>query len=78
MVKIGCFNDVLSFWQVCKAIKLFDIDQYFFNYATKNYPTYMINGQERRINTFALFKTGINPVYEDPKNEQGGEYLITI
>lgn len=46
-------------------------------YVLSNY-RYKVAGQETRISTLSLFRTGIQPAWEDKVNTLGGDFCIRI
>jgi hypothetical protein len=86
--KVACFNDLISFWKVWNTIPHSDplnFVQYFaeededHEYRGKTVAKhYIVNGAPKKISALSLFKTGIEPAWEDPVNAKGGEFSINI
>lgn len=80
MEKVAWFGDAVTFWKVWNKIPHSDPTNFFaFEREGKNYINYYeIKGSHERINTLAMFKTGIHPEWEDATNKNGGEYATKI
>ena len=39
---------------------------------------YEVGGAFKRINTFSLFRKGIRPEWEDPKNQDGADFQLSL
>lgn len=74
MRKVAWFDDVISFSEAWVNSQHRDIHNFFFNEETKNINVHLVDGEEKRVNGLSLFEYGINPEWEDPINEQGGEF----
>ena len=85
--KVACFNDLVSFWKVWNTIPHSDplnFVQYFagegedHEFKGKTVAKhYIVKGAPKKISALSLFKTGIEPAWEDPVNAKGGEFSIT-
>ena len=80
MNKVAWFADSISFWRVWKAIPHSDPKNFFTHVIDgKTYVNfYEINGKEQKVSSLSLFKTGIQPAWEDKMNKDGGEYAIKV
>ena len=76
MRKAAWFDDVVSFAEAWVNLQHRDIHNFFYNEESKNINVHLIDGEEKRINGLSLFEYGIEPKWEDPINEQGGEFRI--
>lgn len=86
-VKVACFNDLISFWKIWNTIPHSD-PLNFVQYVAENEEDqelngktvakhYFVKGSPLKISALSLFKTGIEPAWEDPINAKGGEFSIT-
>ena len=41
-------------------------------------PSFLVRDKYRRINSIEYFKKGIQPKWEDPKNENGGRFVFPV
>ena len=80
MNKVAWFADAISFWRVWKTIPHSDPKNFFTHVIDgKSYVNfYEINGKEQKVSSLSLFKTGIQPAWEDKMNKDGGEYAIKV
>jgi hypothetical protein len=76
MRKVAWFDDVVSFAEAWVNLQHRDIHNFFYNETTKTINVHMIDNDEKRINGLSLFEFSIEPKWEDPINEQGGEFRI--
>ena len=76
MRKVAWFDDVVSFAEAWVNLQHRDINNFFYNEDAKTINVHMIDGEEKRVNGLSLFEYGIEPKWEDPINEQGGEFRI--
>lgn len=76
MRKVAWFDDVISFSEAWVNLQHKDIHNFFYNEVKKNINVHTIDGDEKRVNGLSLFEYSILPKWEDPINEQGGEFRI--
>jgi len=74
MRKVAWFDDVISFSESWQNLPHQDVKNFFYNEESKQLNVHQIDGEEKRINGFSLFEYNIQPEWEDPVNEQGGEW----
>jgi hypothetical protein len=43
-----------------------------------SYFSYVVQGKTRKVNSIEFFKMGIEPRWEDPKNEEGGRLVFQV
>lgn len=72
---IGSFSTVYEFWHCYDSLP--KPSKFFYNKETGK-PYYMISDKKREISSISVFKDGILPKWEDPKNKNGGslEYRL--
>ncbi len=76
MKKVAWFDDVISFTEAWVNIQHNDIHNFFYNEKTEKVKAHQIDDEEKRVNGLSLFEYSINPQWEDPINEQGGEFRV--
>ena len=83
MEKVACFNDPISFWKVWNTVPHSDPLNFIHYYDEEGAKRmvakhYVVKGSEQKISAVSLFKTGIEPAWEDPVNHTGGEFSMKI
>lgn len=83
MEKVACFNDPISFWKVWNTVphsNPLNFIHYFDEEGANRIVAkhYVVKGSEQKISSVSLFKTGIEPAWEDPVNLKGGEFSMKI
>ena len=76
MRKVAWFHDLVSFAEAWVNLQHRDIHNFFYNESTKSLQLHNIDREDKRINGLSLFEYSIVPKWEDPINEQGGEFRI--
>jgi hypothetical protein len=87
MKKVACFNDPISFWRVWNSVPHSNPQNFIQHWPEKDSAEasetkgmvakhYVVKGELQKISTVSLFKTGIEPAWEDPVNAKGGEFNI--
>jgi len=70
---VGNFDNVIDFWSYFNSVP--GPSSLFFQKETGK-PYYMFNGKKREIASISLFRTGIEPRWEDPKNTNGSDLSL--
>ncbi len=76
--KIAWFNDIITFWQLWESMPFSKLEKYFYSHEQNSVPVYMVGDEKKRIATFSLFETGIQPNWEDATNKHGSEYRFNL
>ena len=80
MQKVACFNDALSFWKVWNAVPHSDPLNFIHYYDEEQQQTvarhWKVHGEDTKISALSLFKSGIEPAWEDPVNAKGGDFSV--
>ena len=71
--KIGSFDNILDFWSIFNTVP--GPSSLFFQKETGK-PYYMYNDKKREVASLSLFRSDIEPKWEDPKNINGSEFSL--
>ena len=71
--KIGSFDNIIDFWTFFNTVP--GPSSLFFQKETGK-PYYIFNEKKREIASISLFRTGVEPKWEDPKNIKGSEISL--
>lgn len=82
MQKIACFNDPISFWRVWNSVPHADIMNQIHYFDDEKEETVSCFWKTpdglMKISALSLFKTGIEPAWEDPVNKKGGDFSVKV
>ena len=80
MMKVAWFGDAITFWRVWNKIPHSDPKNFFSFYKDgKQYVNYYeIKGDSQKVTCLSLFKTGVDPAWEDKVNKKGGEFATKV
>jgi len=70
---IGSFDNIIDFWSYFKVLP--GPSSLFFQKETGK-PYYMYNNKKREVASISLFRTGVEPKWEDPQNINGSEISL--